>query len=89
LLTPDSLEVLSYPIGLTEMKANNPKILVPIALAIVALILVSMVLTGGKPYSARIANVAATSKAQQKRPANVSQQYAKQAMHPRYALYAR
>ena len=41
-------------IGLTEMQANNPKILVPIALAIVALILVSTVFTGGKPYSTNL-----------------------------------
>ena len=36
------------------MKANNPKILVPIALAIVALILVTSVFTGGKPYSTNL-----------------------------------
>jgi hypothetical protein len=36
------------------MQANNPKILVPVALAIIALILLSTVFTGGKPYSANL-----------------------------------
>jgi hypothetical protein len=36
------------------MKANNPKVLIPIALAIVVLILVSTVFTGGKPYSTNL-----------------------------------
>jgi hypothetical protein len=33
------------------MKANNPKVLVPVALGIVALIFAATVFTGGKPYS--------------------------------------
>ena len=36
------------------MRANNPKILVPIALAIVAVVLAANLLTGGKPYSANL-----------------------------------
>ena len=36
------------------MRANNPKVLVPIAVAIVALILVASVFTGGKPYSTNL-----------------------------------
>jgi hypothetical protein len=38
----------------TEMKANNPKILIPIALAVVLVILLSSVFTGGKPYSTNL-----------------------------------
>ena len=34
------------------MRANNPKILIPVVLAIVALVLVLTLFTGGKPYSA-------------------------------------
>jgi hypothetical protein len=41
-------------IGLSEMQANNPKVLVPVALAIVALIFVGTVFTGGKPYSTNL-----------------------------------
>ena len=36
------------------MKANNPKVLVPVALAIVALILLATVFTGGKSYSTNL-----------------------------------
>jgi hypothetical protein len=36
------------------MQANNPKVLVPVALAIVALIFVGTVFTGGKPYSTNL-----------------------------------
>ena len=36
------------------MQANNPKVLVPIAVVIVALILVASVFTGGKPYSTNL-----------------------------------
>ena len=36
------------------MRPNNPKILVPAALAIVALILAVTLFTGGKPYSANL-----------------------------------
>ena len=39
------------------MKANNPKVLVPFALAVVALILVSSIFTGGKPYSTNLADL--------------------------------
>jgi hypothetical protein len=41
-------------IGLSEMKANNPKVLIPVALAIVALILLATVFTGGKSYSTNL-----------------------------------
>ena len=33
------------------MRANNPKLLIPIAIAIVLAIFVANFLTGGKPYS--------------------------------------
>jgi hypothetical protein len=36
------------------MQANNPKVLVPVALGIIVLILVSTVFTGGKPYSTNL-----------------------------------
>jgi hypothetical protein len=36
------------------MRANNPKVLVPIALAIVAVVLAANLFTGGKPYSANL-----------------------------------
>ena len=34
------------------MRANNPKVLVPIALAIIGVVLGLTLFTGGKPYSA-------------------------------------
>ena len=33
------------------MRANNPKLLIPIALLIVLVVLLTNFLTGGKPYS--------------------------------------
>lgn len=36
------------------MKANNPKVLIPIALAVALVILLSSALTGGKPYSTNL-----------------------------------
>lgn len=54
MLTQNSFDVSSYLIGLSEMKANNPKVLIPVALAIVALILLATVFTGGKSYSTNL-----------------------------------
>ena len=39
------------------MKANNPKVLVPFAVAVAAVIVVSSVFTGGKPYSTNLADL--------------------------------
>jgi hypothetical protein len=36
------------------MRANNPKLLIPIALLIVLLVLLTNFLTGGKPYSTNL-----------------------------------
>ena len=39
------------------MRANNPKVLIPAALGIVLLVLGLSVFTGGKPYSANLADL--------------------------------
>ncbi len=36
------------------MRANNPKLLIPIALLIVLVVLLTNFLTGGKPYSTNL-----------------------------------
>jgi len=36
------------------MRANNPKLLIPIALVIVLVVLLTNFLTGGKPYSTNL-----------------------------------
>jgi len=39
------------------VRANNPKILIPLALAIVLIVLAFSVFTGGKPYSGDLADL--------------------------------
>jgi hypothetical protein len=41
------------------MRANNPKVLIPIAILIVLIILAANFLTGGAPYSANPADLKA------------------------------
>jgi len=53
-LTQEPLRVLS---GLSGMRANNPRVLIPIVVAIVLVMLALNVFTGGKPYSTDIADL--------------------------------
>ena len=39
------------------MRANNPKVIIPVALGIVLIVLVLSVFTGGKPYSKDLADL--------------------------------
>ena len=39
------------------MRANNPKVLIPVALGIVIIALALSVFTGGKPYSSDVADL--------------------------------
>lgn len=39
------------------MRANNPKVLIPVVLGIVLIVLALSVFTGGKPYSTDLADL--------------------------------
>jgi hypothetical protein len=39
------------------MRANNPKVLIPVVLGIVLIVLALSVFTGGKPYSSDLADL--------------------------------
>jgi hypothetical protein len=39
------------------MRANNPKVLIPVALGIVLIVLALSIFTGGKPYSTDLADL--------------------------------